>query len=178
VDIFLEAITGASAGDVLVVDNDGCLHEACIGDLIALEAKHAGLSGIVIWGLHRDTTDLLDIALPCFSMGALPNGPLRARHRHEEASVTAMIGTCLVSADDMVVADADGVLFLEGRDLEEVIASAEKIRDMERHQARAMMEGRSLRAQAHFDDYIRRSALEPGYTFREHLRTVSSAIET
>jgi len=178
VDIFLEAIAGASAGDVLIVDNDGRLDEACVGDLIAREAKQAGLSGMVIWGLHRDTTDLLDIALPCFSMGALPNGPLRARPRHRQARITSMIGTCLVSPDDLVVGDADGVLFLEQRDLQEIIASAEKIRDTEWQQARAMKEGRSLRAQLNFDDYLRKSASEPGYTFREHLRTVSGAIET
>jgi regulator of RNase E activity RraA len=178
VDVFLEAIAGASAGDVLIVDNDGRLDEACVGDLVAREAKQAGLSGIVIWGLHRDTTELLDIALPCFSMGALPAGPPRARPRHQQARITSMIGTCLDSPDDLVVGDADGVLFLEQRDLQEIIASAETIRDTERQQARAMKEGRSLRAQFNFDDYLRKSASEPGYTFREHLRTVSGAIET
>jgi regulator of RNase E activity RraA len=40
---------------VLVVDNGGRLDEACAGDLVALEAQAAGLEGLVIWGLHRDT---------------------------------------------------------------------------------------------------------------------------
>ena len=56
VDIFLEAIEGSDPGDVLVIDNSGRLDEACVGDLVTLEASRAGLSGIVIWGLHRDTT--------------------------------------------------------------------------------------------------------------------------
>src|SRR5205823_13517965 len=51
VDLFLEALEGASVGDVLVVDNEGLVDEACVGDLIALETKQAGSSGIVIWGL-------------------------------------------------------------------------------------------------------------------------------
>jgi 4-hydroxy-4-methyl-2-oxoglutarate aldolase len=178
VDIFLEAIAGASVGDVLIVDNEGRLDEGCVGDLVALEAKQAGLSGIVIWGLNRDTAELLDIALPCFSIGTLPNGPLRARPRNQNASVTAMVGTCLVSADDVVMGDADGVLFLEQPDLHEVIAGAEKIRDAERQQAKAMMEGRSLRVQTRFDDYLEKSKSDSRYTFREHLRTVSAAIET
>src|SRR5438105_4141244 len=42
VDVFLEAIANSSVGDVLVVDNEGRLDEACVGDLIALEAKQAG----------------------------------------------------------------------------------------------------------------------------------------
>src|SRR5215217_8139495 len=50
VDIFLEALEGAAPGDVLVVDHGGRLDEACVGDLVALEAQAAGLEGLVIWG--------------------------------------------------------------------------------------------------------------------------------
>jgi 4-hydroxy-4-methyl-2-oxoglutarate aldolase len=60
---------------VLVVDNGGRLDEACIGDLVALEAQAAGVEGMVIWGLHRDTVDIRAIGLPVFSLGAIPTGP-------------------------------------------------------------------------------------------------------
>jgi hypothetical protein len=50
VDVFLEAFEGAVAGDVLVVDNGGRLDEACVGDLVALEAQAAGLEGLVTGG--------------------------------------------------------------------------------------------------------------------------------
>ena len=56
VDAFLEAFETAAPGDVLVVDNGGLLDEACVGDLVALEAQAAGVEGMVIWGLHRDTS--------------------------------------------------------------------------------------------------------------------------
>jgi hypothetical protein len=77
VDIFLEALERAAPGEVLVVDNGGRLDEACVGDLVALEAQAAGLEGLVIWGLHRDTADLRPIGLPVFSLGAIPTGPQR-----------------------------------------------------------------------------------------------------
>lgn len=48
VDVLLEAIDRCEAGDVLVVDNDGRDDEACVGDLVTLEARHAGIAGIVI----------------------------------------------------------------------------------------------------------------------------------
>lgn len=178
VDVFLEAIARASAGDVLIIDNEGRLDEACVGDLVALEAKQAGLAGIVIWGLHRDTTQLLDIGLPCFSIGTLPNGPLRARQRHPEAMTTAEVGTCVVSADDVAVADADGIIFLGQHDLGDVLTVAEGIRETERRQAQLMRSGRRLRDQTRFEDYLRQANEDPNYTFREHLRSVAGAIET
>jgi hypothetical protein len=48
---------------------------------VTLEASRAGLSGIVIWGLHRDTAELHIIRLPVFSLGALPAGPQALIHR-------------------------------------------------------------------------------------------------
>ena len=75
VDAFLEAFETAALGDVLVVDNGGILDEACVGDLVALEAYEAGMEGMAIWGLHRDTADIRVIGLPVFSLGAIPTGP-------------------------------------------------------------------------------------------------------
>lgn len=53
-DTFLEAIDRSHAGEVLVIDNGGRLDEGCVGDLVVLEAKQVGLTGIVIWGSYRD----------------------------------------------------------------------------------------------------------------------------
>ena len=79
IDVFLEALQGAAPGEVLVVDNGGRLDEACVGDLVALEAQAAGLEGLVIWGLHRDTAEIRTIGLPVFSLGSNPNRPATPR---------------------------------------------------------------------------------------------------
>ena len=81
VDIFLEAMQDADAGDILTIDNDGRRHEGCIGDLATLEAKAVGLGGIALWGFHRDTPQLIQIGLPVFSYGSYPAGPKRAYPR-------------------------------------------------------------------------------------------------
>ncbi|MFJ8625299.1 RraA family protein [Kitasatospora sp. NPDC093550] len=177
VDVFLEAYGGARDGDVLVIDNGGRTDEACIGDLAVLEARAAGVAGIVVWGLHRDTPELLEIGLPVFSYGALPLGPLRLDDREPEAVLSARVGPHLVTAEDVVFADADGVLFVPADRVGEVLAAAGAIARTERAQAGRIAAGDTLRKQTGFEEFLERRAADPSYSFRQHLRRVGGAIE-
>ena len=177
VDIFLEALEGAAPGDVLVVDNGGRLDEACVGDLVALEAQGAGLEGIVIWGLHRDTADIRAIGLPVFSLGAIPTGPQRLDARLPDALESATVGDWTVGRDDLVMGDDDGVLFVPAARATEIFTTAEGIRDTERRQAERIRAGVSLRTQLRFDTYLAQRQQTPSLTFRDHLREVGGAIE-
>jgi regulator of RNase E activity RraA len=134
VDTFLEALEGAAPGDVLVVDNGGRLDEACVGDLVALKAQAAGLEGIVIWGLHRDTTDIRAIGLPVFSLGAIPTGPLRLDDRPDDALASATVGAWPVDREDLVLGDDDGVLLVPAAGAADLVTLAETI---PRHRAGA-----------------------------------------
>ena len=177
VDVFLEAFTRAEAGDVLVIDNGGRVDEACVGDLAVLEAAAAGVAGLVVWGLHRDTPELAEVGLPVFSYGSYPPGPVRLDEREPEALVTARFGAHLVSAGDIVFADDDGVLFVAADRAEQVLATAHQIWQTERDQARRIRDGQTLRQQTAFADYLARRAADPSWTFRQHLRSVGGAIE-
>lgn len=177
VDIFLEAMEHAAPGDILVVDNAGRLDESCVGDLVAQEAQNAGLGGLVIWGLHRDTAELRAIGLPVFSLGAIPTGPLRQDPRDPQALKLAVIGEWTVSREDLVLGDDDGVLFLPAAQGEDILTLAESIRDTERSQAERIRQGISLRTQVHFHDYLEQRRQTPSLTFRQHLRAVGGAIE-
>jgi 4-hydroxy-4-methyl-2-oxoglutarate aldolase len=177
VDIFLEAFERAASGDVLVVDNTGRIDEACVGDLIALEAQAAGLSGMVIWGLHRDTADIQAIGLPVFSLGAIPTGPQRLDPRPAHALESARVGDWPVTREDLAFGDEDGVLFVPSVSAAEVLAAAEAIRDTERRQAERIRAGVSLRAQTQFSGYLAEREKRPDLSFRDHLRAVGGAIE-
>jgi regulator of RNase E activity RraA len=177
VDVFLEAFESAAPGDILVVDNGGRPDEACVGDLVALEAQAAGLAAMVIWGLHRDSADIRAIGLPVFSLGSLPTGPQRLDPRADEALATARVGDWTVSCDDIVFGDEDGVLFVPMSQASEILTLAETIRDTERRQADRIREGVSLRRQVHFAAYLAARNETPSLTLREHLRNVGGAIE-
>ncbi len=177
VDVFLEAIDASDPGDVLVVDNNGRLDEACVGDLVTLEASRAGLSGIVIWGLHRDSTELHVIRLPVFSLGTLPAGPQRLDPQDSLALSSAACGEHIVTGDDFVLGDDDGVVFVPLVRAAEVADLAASIRDTERSQAVHMQLGTSFRSQSRFDDYIAARQSRRDLTFRQHLRAIGGAIE-
>ena len=176
VDVFLEVIDGADAGSILVIDNGGRRDEACLGDLIALEAQRAGIAAIVAWGCHRDSAQLARIGLPVFSLGACALGPTRippAAPAMRSATITGIT----VHPGDIVVADDDGVAFVPADDFERVAAVAASITEVEQRQAEAMAAGHSLRDQIDFRSYLQRRAEDPAYSLREHLQSTGGAIE-
>ncbi|WP_026421209.1 RraA family protein [Actinokineospora inagensis] len=177
VDVFLEAFESARPGDVLVVDNGGRVDQACVGDLVVLEAAGAGVAGVVIWGLHRDTADIRAIGLPVFSLGAIPTGPLQVDERPPGALDSATVAQWTVDRNDLVLADDDGILFIPANRADELFDIAEGIRDTERTQADQIKNGRPLRTQVAFERFIAARLADPALTFRDHLRTVGGAIE-
>jgi regulator of RNase E activity RraA len=177
VDVFFEAYERSRGGEVLVIDNDGRSDEGCIGDLTVIEAREAGLKGVVVWGYHRDTDELLALGLPVFTYGRMPLGPREARPRQSDALTSARFGEFTVSSADAVLADGDGAVFVPLARLEELVAAGQAIARRERAQAAQAQGGKSLREQMRFAEYLSRREREPSFTFRQHLREVGSEIE-
>ncbi|HZE13048.1 MAG TPA: RraA family protein [Chthoniobacterales bacterium] len=177
VDVFLEAMEAAQPGDVLVIDNGCRRDEGCIGDLTALEAKATGLAAIIVWGTHRDTPELRQIGFPIWSYGPCPSGPQRLDPRSEDALLSASFGDFEVRSSDVVFADDDGCVFIDGNSADAVLESAREIWQRERAQADAIRSGEMLRSQLRFADYLAKRSADPAYSFRKHLRILGGAIE-
>lgn len=177
IDVFFEVLEHSKPGDVIVIDNGGRTDEACIGDIVLLEAKAAGIAGFVIWGLHRDAKELREIGFPVFSLGACPSGPQRLHARPPDIFKRATVGQHVITTNDVVVGDPNGVLFLPYDHLDQIVEQATAYRETEARQLKAMSEGRSYREQTRFAQYLEKRANDPGYGFRQHLKDIQAAGE-
>jgi 4-hydroxy-4-methyl-2-oxoglutarate aldolase len=176
VDVILEAIDDAPLGAVLVVDNGGREDEACVGDLLLLEARLAGLAGVVIWGRHRDTAQLQEIGLPVHSLGAYSFGPRRIPPAGR-AMRSATLDGVPVAEGDWVFGDDDGILVAGADRIDELLGTASAIVATETAQADRMRSGQDLRSQLDFAGYRERQAADPSITLRRHLEERGGAIE-
>ena len=177
VDVFFEAMSSAHTGDILVIDNQGRKDEGCIGDLTAFEARAYGISGMIVWGCHRDTRELIEMGFPIFSYGKCPFGPLRVDRQESEVLSTVQFDAIKIEFGDIVFADDDGVIFVPSREVENLLNTAKEIKETERMQAEAILSGQTLHRQLQFDKYLAKREKDSTYTFRKHLREIGGAIE-
>jgi 4-hydroxy-4-methyl-2-oxoglutarate aldolase len=177
VDVFLEAIAVSTPGELLVIDNGARLDEGCIGDMVAAEAHAAGLTGIVVWGAHRDTNALRAIGLPVWSLGTCPAGPQELRARAAHALEVASLGHVTVTPDDAVFVDDDGAVVVERAQLGQILAAARDVAAREGAHLARLRAGEPLRVQLQLETFVARRAADPEHTFRDHLRTIKGAIE-
>jgi 4-hydroxy-4-methyl-2-oxoglutarate aldolase len=177
VDVFIETIHSAKSGDILIIDNEGRTDEGCIGDLTVLEVSNANMSGIVLWGVHRDTTEIRKINLPVFSFGAYPLGPVRNVYEIDNGDKIVRFGDEIVTGGDYVFADEDGVTFVHQQYLITILDTAAALSEMERKQADQVKKGKNLYQQFAFDKFLDLRKIDPRLSFRAYLKKIGGAIE-
>lgn len=98
----------ASDGEVLVVDGNGSLASALMGDMIANAGAANGWAGAVIFGAIRDSEA---IGLMDFGVKALGTNPRKsAKNGAGETDIPVSFGNVTFRPGDYVYCDEDGVL--------------------------------------------------------------------
>ena len=116
-------------GDVLVVDGEGDVTRALVGEIMSLIAEVRGAAGLVIDGAIRDAAVLAASDFPVFARAAIHRGPYK--NGPGEMNVPVSIGGMVVNPGDIVVGDADGVVAFAPSVAEELLKAVKAQSDKE-----------------------------------------------
>ncbi len=138
-----KAIDLALPGDVIVVDGGGALDAALIGDIMTRYAVTRSVAGFVIDGAVRDTEELAMRDLPVYARGISPRGP--SREGPGEINVAVSIGGTVVHPGDIVVGDADGLVFVPAAEAYDVLVAVNALLEKERKLLDSIAQGKADR---------------------------------
>ena len=98
------------------------------GGLMSTRAKLLGAAGAVLDGYHRDTSEILELGFPCFSMGSYAQDQgVRGKVVQYRCKVKTL-NRVTVEPGDIVFGDLDGVVIIpQTREQEIIEAALEKV---------------------------------------------------
>jgi regulator of ribonuclease activity A len=105
-----ELVHAPGTGSVLVVDGEGSLHTALVGDLLAGAALANGWAGLVLHGAVRDSGALSGLGLGIKALGTNPRTSAKTGAGALDVPVT--FGGVTFHPGDILHADDDGVVLL------------------------------------------------------------------
>jgi regulator of ribonuclease activity A len=96
------------AGGVLVVDGDGSLHTALVGDLIAELARSNGWAGVIVNGAVRDAAALRGIDIGIKALGTNPRKSTKTGAGERDVEIT--LGGVTFVPGEIAHSDDDGIV--------------------------------------------------------------------
>ena len=109
-----KALEMLAPGDVLVVDGEGDLSRALVGEIMMHRGRTRGAIAFVIDGAVRDVDAFEAAGFPCWARGVNLRGPYKDGPGTINQPVS--IGGMLVRPGDVVVGDSDGVVAIAATD--------------------------------------------------------------
>jgi regulator of RNase E activity RraA len=153
------AIEAADSGDVIVIEQKSGIDAAGWGGILSVGAKTKGVAGVIVDGPARDIDEATELGFPVYAR-AVTARTARGRIIEVATGAPVTIGDVTVAADDYVLADSSGVVFIAAAELERVVAEAEKIAAREAAMAKAAGAGNPM-SQVMGADYERMLKREP-----------------
>lgn len=126
-----KALLMAEEGDILVIDAQGDLNNAIIGEIMCRYAASKGIKGFIVDGLIRDYEAISEMEdFLVFARGATPQGPYK--DGPGEVNVPVSCGGILVNPGDIIVGDRDGVVVINPDEAEEIFEKTKKKNEREK----------------------------------------------
>jgi len=102
------ALEEPGEGRVLVVDGEGSLRCALVGDMLAILAKDNGWQGIVVFGCIRDSSVIANIDIGVKALNTNPRKSIKKGVG--EQNVRVVFADVTINPGDYIYADEDGVV--------------------------------------------------------------------
>lgn len=126
----LEAIDKGGPGSVYVMQIEDGADIAGMGGLMGTAMSVRGFAGAVIGGGVRDLPQLTRLGFPVYALGPVPSTAV-GHYRFAAMNVPIVCDGVPVSPNDIVVADADGVVVVPRANAAEVLILAQKLDNQE-----------------------------------------------
>lgn len=126
----LDTIDEAVPGSVYVMVLEDGLDYAGVGGLMSTAMKFRGLAGAVVDGGIRDTPQITKLQFPVFSRGVVPSTTVD-HYRFAGKNIPVTCAGVPVRADDIIVADMDGVVVVPKEHAAEVLKKAQQLDNTE-----------------------------------------------
>lgn len=117
------AVEQCREGDVLVVTTASPSLDGSFGELFATALQHRGVRGLVTTGGVRDVADLRAMGFPVWSAAVNAQGTVKATAGSVNVPIT--VGSAVVSAGDVIIADDDGALCVPRRHVQTALGAAD-----------------------------------------------------
>jgi regulator of RNase E activity RraA len=138
-----DAVEMMPAGCIAVADARAVRDAATFGDIVVARMAKRGVAGIVTDGAVRDRMGLLNIKLPIW-MSGITAPPPAASLMLAAWQEPIGCGGVAVFPDDIIVADADGVVVIPQGVLEEVVAKGMEQEHLDQWQMEQIKRGVAL----------------------------------
>ena len=122
----LDAIDAAAPGSVYVMVLEDGLDIAGIGGLMSTAMKYRGLAGAVVDGSVRDLPQIKRLQFPVFSRGVVPSTSIN-HYRFAGVNIAVACAGARVNANDIIVADEDGVAVVPRARAAEILKKAQEL---------------------------------------------------
>ncbi|MBB5338814.1 RraA family protein [Tunturiibacter gelidoferens] len=126
----LQAIDSGSAGSVYVMQVEDGADIAGMGGLMGTAMFARGFAGAVVDGGVRDLPQLKRIGFPVYSTGPVPSTSV-SHYRFGGVNVPILCDGVAVAANDIVVADQDGVVVVPREHAADILVLAQKLDNSE-----------------------------------------------